>query len=179
MDASHILRRFLTPPRIKTWEVSLLELQVADFFYCGGDGKDSNIVALRICGKEKKAWSAWVIAQSCSYHDFAIIKRHFYFSARWLFFFQIVFPLIVLVIPGEIPNEEDCLQLFHQHFDCHVRRFCGEEIWKRSLFGKKSWLRPLTRLPIDISCNHFNGFHATPPNHFCKRSFSLFVKDTN
>jgi len=83
-----------------------IKLDVADFFYRGGHGKNPNIVTLRICGKEKKPWSVWVITHRCPNEDFAVFKCHFDLSTRRFISLGILFSLMILGIPGKIPNEE-------------------------------------------------------------------------
>ena len=83
-------------------------------------------------------------------------------SARRLFPFNILFPLIVKRIPSKILNKENSLQFFYQDLHCLARRFGGRINVESILIGKEILTKAFDSSAIDVSCNDFYGFHLRP-----------------
>ena len=85
------------------------------------------------------------------------------------------FLLMILGVSSEIPNKEDCLQVFHQHLNCLTRGISSRKKVEKILVWEKISGRALDHLAIDIMYDNFNRFHFSLPSHSKQSVFLQWI----
>ena len=80
--------------------------ELSDFLDGCAHHENSDVVAFRIGGEDKKSRAVGVVPQGRTDHDLTVYKGHLHLPALGMFPFDVFFSLSVLSIARKVPDEK-------------------------------------------------------------------------
>lgn len=135
-----------------------------DSFHSQRDSEDLYVIALGVCGGDKKARSTWIVTEGRSNENLPIRESDLHGPAGRCCSFTKKFAFLIARIAGKVSNKKQRFQVPHRDACSFSVGVLGGEIWICSLFGKKFRVNPLTSLPLRYLATTFIiPVSITPP----------------